>query len=178
MATPECLFALGGSPPLNVCYKSAPLKAVAAFEFQNSQCSQRIDISTCWCQTSDLCGPRLEYLHGVTRWILDKDLMSGRPIDNLAAELHSLRPEVFDNRTDISDRNLEAVPAARCRGAPGDSRATDAWFVQEQPKIAPSQARESGRARQIDGKAEPVAVKLGRRFNILDEIADSYLCHW
>ena len=104
--------------------------------------------------------------------------MSGGPLDNPAAELHTFGPEPFDCRADIGDRDLETVPAARGRRAAGDSRATDTWFVQEQPQIAPHQARESGRARQIDAKAEPVAIKLDRGFNILDEIADSHLCHW
>jgi hypothetical protein len=119
----------------------------------------------------------LEYLHWVTRWILNEDLMSGWPLDNTAAESHALRCELFDGRTDVGDLNLEAVPAAGSRRAPGNSRATDAWLVQEQPQVVPRQARESGRARQIDAKTEPVAVKLNGSFNILDEVADSYLCH-
>src|SRR5258706_12928190 len=108
----------------------------------------------------------------------NKDLTSGWPLDDLAAESHALRCELFDGRTDVGDRNLEAVPAAGSRRAPGDSRATDAWLVQEQPQVVPRQARESGCPRQIDAKAEPGAVKHDRSFNILDEIADSYLCHW
>jgi hypothetical protein len=124
-----------------------------------------------------LCDPRLEYLNWVTRRILNKDLTSGRPIDDLATESHVLRPKLFDGRSNIDDLNLEAVPTARSGHAPGDSRATDAWLVQEQPQVVPRQASESGCARQIDAKTEPVAVKLDRSFNILDEIADSDLCH-
>src|SRR5215470_806142 len=96
------------------------------------------------CQTSDLCGPRLEYLHWVTRWILGQDLMPGGPLDNLAAELHALGPELFDRRTDIGDRDLEPVPAARSRRAAGDSCASGTRLVQEQPQIAARQAGESG----------------------------------
>jgi hypothetical protein len=127
---------------------------------------------------SVLCGPRLEYLHWVTRWIFSKDLMPGRPLDDLAAETHTLRPEPLDRRTDVLDRYLEAVPATRSRRAAGNSRASGAWFVEKQPQIIPCQARESGRTRQSYAKTEPVAVKLGRGVNIIDEIADSRLCHW
>ena len=82
---------------------------------------------------------RLKELNAVARWIIKKDLLTTVSYNYVIPKMRSRIAQRLDLRSKIFKFDLDAIPATRCGFTSirhGLSRASSAWRVQKETKIA------------------------------------------
>ena len=124
---------------------------------------------------------RLEQLDRVAARVLDQDLLAADALDDVVAKARPVLAQVGDDRLEVGDLELKAVPpAGRRQRAVGHRLAaagSAAGRGQDQPQVAVREHRERGRRMHDLVEAELAAVEVDRGVDVVDDVADADCGH-
>jgi len=124
---------------------------------------------------------RFEQLDGIPRGILQENLIASDPLNQVAPEANTRGAQGVDHHAQVSDLQLEAVPAARLGTSSVRHRlpapTLPAGHAEEEAQVAASQHGKGGGGTHLDREIEMPGVEGDRRVEIGDDVADADLAH-
>lgn len=127
--------------------------------------------------SSGSVGCSFEQFDHVAGRILHQDLASALPLDPVTPERDPSVTEFVDERVQVIGLDTETIPTARRRVAASCARAAGSRLVEEQHQVVTAQTGEPRGWVHLDLEAQPVPVKLDRRIDVVDDVANTG-SHW
>src|SRR3954447_2349058 len=116
----------------------------------------------------------LEELDWVAGGILEEDLLTARPADDVVAERQAGGAQPLDLGRDVFDNEVDAVPAAWLRGAAVGHRPSGRTLgtAEQQAQVAAHHVGERGRGAGAHGEVEVGGVEAHGLLDVVDHVAD------